>query len=87
MAFQIIGCAVLKLLSHVQLCDPMDCSPPGYSVHGDSPGKNTEVGCHALLQGIVPTQRSNSSLPHCRWILDYLSHEGSLQITGYRKFP
>ena len=30
-------------------CDPMDCSPPDFSVHGDSPGKNTEVGCHALL--------------------------------------
>ena len=28
------------------LCDPMDCSPPGSSVH--SPGKNTGVGCHAL---------------------------------------
>ena len=34
------------------LCDPMDCSPPGPSVHGDSPGKNTGVGRHALLQGI-----------------------------------
>ena len=31
------------------LCDPMDCSPPGSSVHGDSPGKNTGVGCHARL--------------------------------------
>ena len=38
------------------LCDPMDCSPPGSSVYGDSPGKNTGVGCHALLQGIFPTQ-------------------------------
>ena len=27
------------------LCDPMDCSPPGSSVHGDSPGKDTAVGC------------------------------------------
>ena len=34
-----------------KLCDPMDCSPPGSSVRGDSPDKNTEVGCHALLQG------------------------------------
>ena len=33
------------------LCDPMDCSSPGSSVHGDSPGKNTGVGCHALLWG------------------------------------
>ena len=31
------------------LCCPMGCSPPGSSVHGDTPGKNTGVGCHALL--------------------------------------
>ena len=31
------------------LCEPMARSPPGSSVHGDSPGKNTGVGCHALL--------------------------------------
>ena len=30
----------------------MGCSPPGSSVHGDSPGENTGVGCHALLQDI-----------------------------------
>ena len=36
------------------LCDPMDCSPPGSSVHGDSPGKNTGVGFHALFQEIFP---------------------------------
>ena len=36
------------------LCYPMDHSPPGSSVHGNSPGKNTEMGCHALLQGIFP---------------------------------
>ena len=48
------------------LCDPMDCSLPGFSVHRDSPGKNTEVGCHALLQGIFPTQGSNPGLLHCR---------------------
>ena len=41
------------------LCDPMDCSLPGYSVHGDSPGKNTGVGWHAVLKGIFPTQGSN----------------------------
>ena len=34
------------------LCNPMDCSPPGFSVHGDSSGRNTGVGCHTLLQGI-----------------------------------
>ena len=35
------------------VCNPMDCSPPGSSVHGDSPGKDTGVGFHALLQGIL----------------------------------
>ena len=59
------------------LCNPMDGSPPGSSVHGDSPGKNTGVGCQALLQGIFPTQGSNSGLPHCRRILYQLSHQGS----------
>ena len=41
------------------LCDPVDCSPPGSSVHGDSPGNSTGVGCHALLQGIFQTQGLN----------------------------
>ena len=50
------------------LCFPMDCSPPGSSVHGDSPGKNTGVGCHALFQGIYPIQGSNPGLPNCRQI-------------------
>ena len=46
------------------LCDPLDCSPPVASVHGDSPGKNTGVGCHALLQGIFLTQGLNPCLPY-----------------------
>ena len=41
--------------SCLTLCNPMDCSLPSSSDHGDSPGKNTGVGCHALLQGIFPT--------------------------------
>ena len=48
----VLRCA--QQLSHVQLCDTMDCSLPGSSVHGDSPGKNIGVGCHALLQGNLP---------------------------------
>ena len=40
-------------------CEPMDCSPPGFSVHGESPGKNTGVDCHTLFQGIFPTQGLN----------------------------
>ena len=59
------------------LCDPIHCSPPGSSVHGDSPGKNTGVGYHTVLQGIIPTQGWNPGLLHCRWILYCLSHQGS----------
>ena len=51
-AFFII-CAVLCLVAQMflTLCDSMDCSWPGSSLYGDSPGKNTGVGCHVLLQG------------------------------------
>ena len=37
------------------LCNPVDCSPPGSSIHGDSPGKNTGVDCHSLLQALLVT--------------------------------
>ena len=65
----------------------MDCSPPGSSVHGDSPGKNTGVGCHDLLQGIFPTEGSNPGLPHCRWILYHLSHHGRLSFPNILGCP
>ena len=48
--------------SYPTLCDPMDCSPPGSSFHWNSPGKNTGVSCHALLQGILLTQGLNPCL-------------------------
>ena len=54
---------------------------PGSSVHGDSPGKNTGVGCYALFQKNFPAQRSNPGLPHCRRIHYCLSHQGSPAIT------
>ena len=65
------------------LCFPVDCSPPGSSVHGDSPGKNTGVGCHARLQGIFPTQGSTPGLPHGRQILYRLSHQRSLDVLSW----
>ena len=73
--------------SCLTLCDPMDCSLPGSSVHGDSPGKNTGVGCHALLQGIFPTRRSIPGLPHCSQILYCLSHQGSPKILEWVAYP
>ena len=68
---------VLVPQSCLTLCDPMDCSPSGSFVHGDSPGKNTVVGCHFLLQGIFQTQGSNPGLLHCRQFLYCLSHQGN----------
>ena len=64
-----------SLQSPLTLCDTMDCSLPGSSVHGDSPDKNTGVGSHSLLWGIFPTQGSNPTLLHCRQILYHLSHQ------------
>ena len=53
---------MLAFQSCLTLCGPMECSPPCSSVLGDSPGKNIGVGCHALLQGIFLTWRSNPCL-------------------------
>ena len=52
------------------LCNPVD-SP------WNSPGKNTGVGSHSLLQGIFPTQGLNPGLLRCRQILYQLSYQGS----------
>ena len=66
------------------LCDPMDYSPSGFSVYGDSPDKNIGVGCHVLLQGIFPTQGSNLYLLHLQhWQAGslLLAPAGMLEIT------
>ena len=57
------------------LCGPMDCSLPSFSVHRESPDKNTGVGCHALIQEILLPQGSNPGLLHCRQILYRVSHQ------------
>ena len=67
-----LNCAAVHTGSLTQscltLCDSMDNSPPGSSVHGISQEK-TGVGCRFLLQGIFLTQGSNLCLLHCRQIL------------------
>ena len=83
--FYCVLCLVAQLCP--TLCDPMDYSPPGSSAHGDSPGRNTGEGCHALLQRIFPTQASNPGLSHCRQILYQLSHQGSPRILGWVAWP
>ena len=86
---QIIRAVCLVVQSCPTLCNPMECSPPGSPVHGDSPGKKTGVGLCAFLQGIFPTQGSNPGVPHCRQILSHLSHQGRLtkQWPPYLKQP
>ena len=66
--YEVICACAQSLQMCSTLCDSVDCSPPGSSVHGDSPGKNTGVSCHAFLQGIFPTQGLNPGLLHCRQI-------------------
>ena len=57
----------MKSVFITQLC--------GYSVHGILQARR--VGSHSLLQGIILTQGSNPSLPHCGQILYHLSYQGS----------
>ena len=83
-------CVFLPILLYVvlssQQCliffNPMDCSLPGSPVHGDFPGKNTGVGCHALLQGLFPTRGLNQGLLHCKWILLLTEPPGKPMNTG-----
>ena len=65
-----------SLQSWLTLCDPMGCRPPGSSVHGDSLGKNTGVGCHDLL---FPTQGLNMHLLH---LLHWQAHSLPLAPLG-----
>ena len=73
------------------LCDPTGLQPASSSVYGDSPGKNTGMGCHALLQGIFPAQELNTppgDLPNpgieprspALQVLYHLSHQGNPRI-------
>ena len=64
-----------SLQSCLTLCDPMDYSLPGSSIPGASPGKNTRLGYHTLLQGIFLTQGSN---PHLLFLLHWQA--GSLPL-------
>ena len=57
---------------------PHELVPPSWFLcPWDSPGKNTGVGCHSLLQGIFPSQGANLGLLHYRQFLYHLSHQGS----------
>ena len=72
--------AAKSLQSCPTLYNPIDGNPSGFSVHRDSLGKDTGVGCHALLLGIFPTQGLNPGPPYCRRILYHLSHKLSPRV-------
>ena len=71
---------VLVAQSCPTLCDPMDCNPPGSSVHGILQARILEWVAVPLLQRIFPTQGSNLSLLQCRQILYHLSHQAITEI-------
>ena len=56
---------------------PWTVAPQALLTLGLFPSKNTGMVCHSLLQGIFPTQGSNTGFPHCSQILYHLSLEGS----------
>ena len=75
-------------VSHSAVSDslrPRGLQPARLFCPWDAPGKNNEVGCHSLLQGIFLTQGLNPGLPHCRQILYDLSHQGSLRRMYYSR--
>ena len=63
--------------SCLTLCNPRDYSPPGSSVPGDSPSKNTGVGCHALLWGNLPNPRIEPGSSALQVDSLTLSHQGN----------
>ena len=56
-----VGCSCMHVFAQLcsTLCDPLDCSLPGSSIHGIFPGKNTGVGCYFFLQEIFLIQGLN----------------------------
>ena len=82
-----VCCAVISCFSRVRLF-----ATPWAVAHQaicpwNSPGKNTGVGCHALLQGIFPTQGCNPGFLHCRQILYCVSYQGSPRILEWVNYP
>ena len=80
--FQLSKSDTVKSLSRVRLCDPMDCSLPGFSIHGVFQARITGVGCHFLLQGIFLTQGLNPRVLHWQAGSLPLSHPGSPELSS-----
>ena len=76
-----LGCACLVTQSCLTLCDPMDCSPPGSSVHGESPGKNTRGGCMPASR-ISSQSRDRTQVSHMagRFFTNWATKEALVRI-------
>ena len=74
--------AVLCLVAQscLTLCNPMDYSPPGSSVH-------SMLQTRVLEWVAMPSSRGSSHLPHCRRILYHLTHKGKSKNTGVGTYP
>ena len=68
-----VSCSVMSKSLQVHGLQPIRLLCPS-----DSPGKNTVMGCHSLLQGIFPTLGVNPGLLHCRQTLYHLSHQNNI---------
>ena len=73
-------CVCLVTKPCLILCDPMDCSPPGSSVHGILQARILDWIAMPFSRGSAWTQGSNPSLLHCRWILYHRATRESLCI-------
>ena len=72
--------------SCLTLCDPIDCSLSGSSVHGIFQARVLEWIAISFSRGIFPTQESNPGLPHCRQTLYCLSHQGIPSLAYWSLF-
>ena len=78
----VLGCSVVS-----DSLWPRGLQPARLLCPWDSPGKNTGVGCHFLLQEIFWTQGSNPGLLHCRWILYLLNQKVKPGKAEWRFLP
>ena len=78
---KLLCCAVLCLVTQscLPLCNPMDSSLPGFSVHGEFSRQEYWSGLPCPPPGDLPSLGLNSGLPHCRQILYRLNYQGSPQ--------
>ena len=85
----VVGCAEgwLSRLSCIDSLRHYGLEPARLLCPRGSPGKNTGMGCHALLQGIFPTQGLIPGLPNCTLILYHLSYQGGPRILEWVAYP